>query len=101
MANKLPVEILDNRQRGLQAADWFERLLASREKYLIELAEWFKSDLISGILDLRRMTGLLEQMPCAEGDASKIMMDYRQVVELGMMMGRFIQWFEAGKSEYA
>jgi asparagine synthase (glutamine-hydrolysing) len=98
MAHKLPVEILENRHRGLQAADWFERMLASREKLLFELAEWGKSNLLSGILDLKRMIGLLEQMPHAQGDPSKIMTEYRQLLEFGLMMGRFIRWFEHGES---
>jgi len=98
MAARLPAEILANRQRGLQAADWFERLLASRERLLLELGEWQKDDLLSGILDLQRMVRLVEQMPHANGDAGRIMLDYRQVLEFGLMTGRFIRWFEKGAS---
>jgi len=98
MAARLPAEILANRQRGLQAAGWFERLLASRESILLELGEWQKDELLSGILDLQRMVRLVEQMPHANGDADRIMMDYRQVLEFGLMTGRFVRWLENGAS---
>lgn len=94
MAEMLPAEILENRQRGLQAADWFQRLLLSREKLLLELSEWGKNDLLSGILDLKRMVRLLENMPYVQGDPTKIMREYRQLLEFGFMIGRFILWFE-------
>jgi len=97
MANRLPAEILDNNLRGLQAADWFDRLLASREKLLLELTEWEKSDVLTGILDLKKLVRLLEHMPQANGDAAQIMLNYRQTLESGLMMGRFIRWFEDGR----
>jgi len=101
MADKLPAEILDNRQRGLQAADWFERLRMSREMLLGELAAWRRNDLLAGILDLKRMISLLEQMPAASCDTGKITTEYRQLLEFGFMVGRFILWFEQGESDHA
>ena len=96
MVDKVPIEILNNKQRGLQAADWFESLLASREKLLLDLATWSKHDLLPEVLDLQRMTRLLRDMPSAQNDAAKMFKDYRLLLEYGLMMGRFILWFEQG-----
>jgi asparagine synthase (glutamine-hydrolysing) len=96
MADKLPMEILNNQQRGLQAADWLESLLASRDKLLLEVAAWSKNDLLSEVLDLQRITRLLRDMPSAQSDAANILQEYRHLLEFGLMMGRFILWFEQG-----
>jgi asparagine synthase (glutamine-hydrolysing) len=100
MADKLPAEIINNRQRGLQAADWYERLLSSRERLLHELATWRKSDVLSSILDLELMTNLLIRMPADSHNAGKLMIEYRQLLEFGFMIGRFVLWFERGESAY-
>lgn len=94
MADKLPAEILSNRLRGLQAADWFERLLASREKFLREVIQWHKSELVSHVLDLKRLGDLLEQIKNVREHTPQVMMEYRQAMEFGIMTGRFIWWFE-------
>jgi hypothetical protein len=45
-------------------------------------------------LDLVRLRHLVEQMPQAGDDADRMMSDYRGILELGLMTGRFIRWFE-------
>ena len=97
MAHRLPAEILNNRQRGLQAADWFESLSGARGEILDELSRLEKSTLAYAALDLNRMRRLTEQM-CQSGmDADRIIMDYRVLLEPGMMTGRFLRWFESGE----
>jgi asparagine synthase (glutamine-hydrolysing) len=96
MEHRLPREILENRQRGLQTADWYERLFASRERVLAELVEWRKNGLLCEVLDLNRMARLLEQMSQIPGDARKFQCVYRDLMECALMVGRFILWFEKG-----
>jgi asparagine synthase (glutamine-hydrolysing) len=98
MTGRLPAEILANRQRGLQAADWFDRLLASRHALLSELAEWSHDDLVSAVLDLKRLVTLVEQLPRAQGDGARIPTDYRLPLEFGLMTGLFIRWCTTGAS---
>lgn len=94
MANRLPHEILDNKKRGLQAADWFERLSGAQPKILDELTRLEQSDLAHRALDLARLRRLVEQIPQVGSDADQMMKDYRGVLEFGLMTGRFIRWFE-------
>jgi asparagine synthase (glutamine-hydrolysing) len=96
MADRLPAEILANRGRGMQAADWFERMNAARSELFSALTELEQSQLARRSLDLKRMRRLVEQMPQAGGDAARMQMDYRQFLERGLITGLFLRWFESG-----
>lgn len=98
MATRLPPTVLNNRRRGLQAADWYESLFGARKLILAELEEWRGSELLPGILDLKRLIHLMEIMPSTPENPEKAYLNYRQVVEGGLMMGKFIRWFESGGS---
>ncbi len=96
MAGRLPPIIVENRQRGLQAADWFERSTGVRGRIAEELTRLEKSDLARRVLDLERMRGLVERWPAPGDPAESPMVDYNCVLERGLMAGRFLLWFEAG-----
>lgn len=95
LADRLPPEILENRRRGLQAADWFDRLSGAHARILEELSRLERCDLAARALDLARLRRLVERMPHASADADQIMREYRGILELGLMTGCFIRWFEA------
>lgn len=95
MAHRLPKEVAENRKRGLQAADWYERLVGNRTKILEELDRIGQSDLARRALDLDRLRRLVEQMPSADGMTDQLFADYRGVLELGLMTGCFIRWVES------
>lgn len=97
MQERLPSEILNNRKRGLQAADWYERLFGARAEVLEEIARLEKTELAARALDLSRLRQLVEQMPAQVTDVERIMRDYRFVLELGLMTGRFVRWVETGE----
>ena len=96
MADRLPPEVLANRQRGLQGADWFARLRGTRGRIADELKSLERCKLAAHALDLPRMRGLLEAMPGGGHQSNRILRDYRQVLELGLVTGRFLSWFESG-----
>ncbi len=102
MAKALPAVILNNRQRGLQAAGWFDNLRTAKSLIRTELANLAQSPLASEILDINRMQKLLNEIdsiPCPPPNTRKIMYDYRYTMETGLMTGRFLRWVEGGKSE--
>jgi asparagine synthase (glutamine-hydrolysing) len=96
MAVRLPTEVLENRMRGLQAADWFERLRAACPEILNELADLEQCQLARNALDLERMRRLVEQISATGGDMDRLFMDYRMILEKGLALGRFLRWFESG-----
>lgn len=96
MAKRLPPAVLANKKRGLQAADWYERLDASRNAMAVELECLEQSELARRALDLARLRSLLEQFPSSGWDKMQTMINYRGVLESGIMVGRYLRWFEAG-----
>jgi len=94
MAQRLPPEVLWNKKRGLQAADWLERLQGARERILLELTNLEGSSLASRALDLPRLRRLVEGMDRAGNDAGELMRKYRGVLELGLMTACFLRWVE-------
>ncbi len=99
MAGRLPAVILDNRQRGLQAAGWFDNLRAAQSLIRTELARLAESPLASEILDVPRMQKLIDDIgsiSASHSNVRKVMRDYRQIMELGLMTGSFLCWIEGG-----
>jgi asparagine synthase (glutamine-hydrolysing) len=96
MADRLPAEVLNNRRRGLQAADWLESMRAARARIEEEFDTLEKSALASNAIDLGRMRRLVDQIQDVRSDQDQTVLDYRGVLDHGMSMGRFIAWVEGG-----
>jgi asparagine synthase (glutamine-hydrolysing) len=95
MAGRLPPDTLADRQRGLQAAAWFETMSAERPALLAEVRTFEADNLASRILDLPRMRTLLEQWPRERpldlGDVAL----YRSRLPMALVTGRFLLWAQA------
>jgi asparagine synthase (glutamine-hydrolysing) len=98
MAERLPPEILANPKRGLQAADWFERLCRAQAQVLEVLTRLEQSDLAKRALDLPRLRRLAEDLPRAASGPTQLLADSRGVLDLGLMTGCFIRWVETGQA---
>jgi asparagine synthase (glutamine-hydrolysing) len=94
MADRLPAEILASPRRGIDTADWFERLSGARTQVFDTLHLLEQSPTASTVLDLPRMRRLADQLDQPASDPVQRMKDYRHVLERGLMMGRFLCWFE-------
>ncbi len=98
MADRLPTEVLANRRPGTQAADWFERLSGARARVDEELAVLERNETAQAVLDLPRMRRLADRLDQPPADAAQRLLDYGLVLERGLMMGRFLRWFEDDRS---
>lgn len=96
MAGRLPAIVLANQHRGLQAADWFDRLVDARLQVVAELDRLEKSPLARQVLDLARLRSMLERLPAGAVDDYKTIAVYRTAFERGLVVGRFLCWFEDG-----
>ncbi len=95
MAGRLPQDTLAARQRGLQAAAWFESMSAERTALLTEVQAFEADGLTSRILDLPRMRTLLEQWPRERPvDAGGVAL-YRGQLAMALVTGRFLLWAQA------
>jgi len=93
MAQRLPAEVLDNRMRGLQAANWHETMMGSRTRMEAVLGRLEKSALARETIDvprLRRLLGELQNVP--EGTVPS--MARRDLLDPGLAVGSFLAWVE-------
>jgi asparagine synthase (glutamine-hydrolysing) len=97
MAERLPAEILASPRRGVDTADWFERLSGARAQVFEALRLLEQSETAAAVLDLPRMRRLAGQIDQPAGDPVQKLMDYRLVLERGLMVGRFLRWFEGSR----
>jgi asparagine synthase (glutamine-hydrolysing) len=95
MRERLPHEVLSNPLRGLQAADWFERLTVARPRLEEELARFERSPTVRSVLDLERLRRLLNNMTSSGIDPDTLIRTYRGTFEYAVMTGRFLVWFES------
>jgi asparagine synthase (glutamine-hydrolysing) len=96
MAGLLPPDILAGTKRGLQSADWFERLKQSQGAIKQEVSRLEQSALASKVLDVKRIRSHVDRIPYAAGSPEHTMVDFRYFLESGLMTGRFLRWFETG-----
>lgn len=92
MDGYLPDQVRLRRTLGAQAADWIEWFPALRGKFLAELDRLDRSETANRCLDLAKLRALVDRWPerlGVEHDA-----DYKLLLLRGIMMGRFIRWFE-------
>lgn len=66
MKGRLPNAVLYNKKLGLQAADWFPRLSRERHRIAAEVKRLRENSNVASILDLERLTALLNDWPDRE-----------------------------------
>ena len=97
MAGRLPPEIILNKKRGRQAADGFERLTGLRAALPAELDRLEQCGLVRRALDLPRLRRMVDKWPCDGTEKREIPSYFQYVLESGLMVGKFLQWFETGE----
>ena len=98
MADRLPAKIVTGSRHGIDTADWFERLSGEGATVHEELRLLDRSETARAVLDLPRLRGLADSLGSPPADAYQRLLDYRHVLERGLMAGRFLRWFEDGHS---
>lgn len=93
MEGRLPDQIRSRTTTGAQSADWAEWLPAMREMFRAEVELLGQSDTAARCLDLPRLRSLLHRWPDRLGVEHE--KEYNLLLPRGIMMGRFIRWFEA------
>lgn len=93
MEGLLPDEIRNRTSLGGQDSDWSEWLPGLRGQFAADLESLQRSDVARRCLDLGRLRAALDQWPARLGVEHH--KTYHLMLLRGMMMGRFIRWFEA------
>jgi asparagine synthase (glutamine-hydrolysing) len=91
----LPESVLTNRSRGIQAADWYEKLSAERNALSREIAAFSRSPLARKMIDLRRLEAAVNSWPIAGWEKLEVFREYNLALTRGIAGARFLQWFES------
>ena len=91
LADRLPAELLHERRRGLQAADWHEGFLGDLAGAREELARIAASREAASIVDVERLGALLADLPQSEWKDRTAGQDYRLALLRGLSAGHFVR----------
>lgn len=91
LADRVPTEVLNERRRGLQAADWHEGLSAARDEVGWELDRLGESAPARTALDLGRLRALVSGWPSGEWNRPETIQAYRLALLRGISAGHFLR----------
>lgn len=94
MSGQLPPLVLNNRQSGLQAADWFERLRSAPTPVAKALAQMEHSRLARSAIDLSWTRRVFERLQSGEGKTPESEPEFA-LFQTALMVGSFLCWVEA------
>jgi asparagine synthase (glutamine-hydrolysing) len=90
-ADRLPPEVVGERRRGYQAADWHEQLTAIRPEVEEELQRIAACRESEEIIDVGRLQALLDNWPAGGWERPSVQRDYRHVLLNGLAVGHFLR----------
>ena len=91
LADRLPKQVLEERRRGLQAADWHEHLTAARVQSGKSLIVSSSNQAAARALDLPRLRKLVEDWPSSGWEQNEVIMRYRHALLRGIAAGHFLR----------
>lgn len=91
LADRLPARVLEERRKGLQAADWHEGLTDARDTIRMEIERLAQIPAAAAALDLDRMRDLVEHWPEGDWNSTRTQARYRQALLRGCATGHFLR----------
>ena len=98
LADRLPPEILNERRRGVQDANWYRRLKLRRRAIADDIERLEGSPTVCHLIDLPRLKRLIERWPSDEQSAQSRIVEYKLALARAVHVGRFIRWVEGGNT---
>jgi hypothetical protein len=92
MRGRVTDAVLDRRTYGAQGADWMDWLHLLRPRIVETLADLERSETARTFLDLPMLHTLVDRWPNRFGPEHEGA--YKLRLLRGIMMGRFLRWFE-------
>jgi asparagine synthase (glutamine-hydrolysing) len=91
LADRLPRAVLSEQRRGYQAADWHEGLTAARGEITAELARMTECPAAARMLDIERLTQLVNDWPTAGWERDETIRSYRWMLLRCISAGHFLR----------
>jgi asparagine synthase (glutamine-hydrolysing) len=89
--DRVPPEILQERKRGYQGADWYEGVQKSRAQIFDEVRHLEDSGHVGEILDLPRLRRLVENWPQDNWHNQAVEASYRLLLVRALAVGHFVR----------
>jgi asparagine synthase (glutamine-hydrolysing) len=96
LADRLPKLVIDPPGRGLQAADWHERLTAVRDRVATELDRFEACPPAVRALDLPRLRRLVKDWPTGGWERDNVVLPYRSALLRAISTGHFLRRVAGG-----
>jgi asparagine synthase (glutamine-hydrolysing) len=90
-ADRLPAEVVRERRKGYQAADWHEGLTGGVDDLRMEVERFAEIDATTDALDTRRLAGLARKLPDGDWHDDLVTGSYRLALLRGVSAGHFIR----------
>jgi asparagine synthase (glutamine-hydrolysing) len=90
-AGRLPPEVVGERRRGYQSADWHEQLSVARSQIEEEVERIAACREADEIIDVARLRALVAEWPADGWERPSIQRDYRHVLLNGLAAGHFLR----------
>lgn len=97
---RLPSDLYRVRARGLQAADWWDRLDADRTGVANELDAMRRSPLTQHFIDVPRIAKYVGEWPTDRHPGARTTANYRMHLLRAVAMSRFLRMVEAGRPSF-
>jgi asparagine synthase (glutamine-hydrolysing) len=91
LADRLPMEVLGNKRKGLQAIDWHEGLTTARPQLAEEASRLEQIASAVRLLDVARMRKLIEDWPSDGWHRPQVVEAYRLALLRGISAGHFLR----------
>jgi asparagine synthase (glutamine-hydrolysing) len=98
LADRLPRVVLDESRKGLQAADWHERLTAVRDRVAVELDRLAACPPAAKLIDVPRLRRLVDNWPNSGWERSEVINPYRMALLGAISAGHFLRRATGGNS---
>jgi asparagine synthase (glutamine-hydrolysing) len=98
MVGRLPSSTLTRTMRGRQSADWYVNLAAVRGRMAVEVERLRSSPLASRMLDLKRMSSLIENWPGNGFERDDVAGSHHIALTRGLSVGRFLMQYDPDKA---
>ena len=91
LADRLPKLVLEEPRRGLQAADWHEKLTAVRDCLTAELDRLDACPPAAKVIDLLRMRRMVQNWPTGGWERDEVEVPYRGALLHAISTGHFLR----------